>query len=49
VPTLTRLGRFSEWMRALMLGAAVVTRALLPRTIFYSLSGYPRRESRFGG
>ena len=28
VPTLTRFGRFSEWMRALMLGAAVVTRAL---------------------
>ena len=28
VPTLTRLGRFSEWIRALMVGAAVVTGAL---------------------
>jgi hypothetical protein len=28
VPTLTRLGRFSEWMRALMVGAAVVTGAV---------------------
>jgi hypothetical protein len=28
VPMLTRFGRFSEWIRALMLGAAVVTRAL---------------------
>ncbi len=39
VPTLTRFGRFSEWMRALMEGAAVVTRALWPPTNFYSLSG----------
>jgi hypothetical protein len=28
VPTLTRFGRFSEWIRALMVGAAVVTGAL---------------------
>ena len=28
VPTLTMLGRFSEWIRALMVGAAVVTGAL---------------------
>jgi hypothetical protein len=28
VPILTRFGRFSEWIRALMLGAAVVTGAL---------------------
>jgi hypothetical protein len=28
VPMLTRLGRFSEWIRALMVGAAVVTGAL---------------------
>ena len=28
VPMLTRFGRFSEWIRALMLGAAVVTGAL---------------------
>ena len=46
VPTLTRFGRFSEWMRALMVGAAVVTRALWPPTNFYSLSGY--QESRHG-
>jgi CheY-like chemotaxis protein len=39
VPTLTRLGRFSEWMRALMVGAAVVTRAVW--TIFYTLSSLP--------
>jgi len=32
VPMLTRFGRFSEWIRALMLGAAVVTRALWPTT-----------------
>ena len=28
VPTLTRFGRFREWIRPLMLGAAVVTSAL---------------------
>ena len=28
VPTLTMFGRFSEWIRALMVGAAVVTEAL---------------------
>ncbi|MGD9526809.1 MAG: hypothetical protein AB7V44_08460 [Pseudonocardia sp.] len=36
---LTMFGRFSEWMRALMVGAAVVTGALLPVTNFYGLSG----------
>jgi hypothetical protein len=46
VPTLTRLGRFSEWMRALMLGAAVVTPALWPPTNFYSLSGSLEFRSR---
>src|SRR3954447_21031230 len=29
VPTLTRFGRFSEWMRALMVGAAVVTPGIM--------------------
>jgi hypothetical protein len=36
---LTMLGRFSEWIRALMSGAAVVTGALLPAPNFYDLSG----------
>ena len=44
VPTLTRLGRFSEWIRALMVGAAVVTRGIMTPTIFYSLSGWLRLD-----
>jgi len=46
---LTRLGRFSEWIRALMLGAAVVTGALWPPANFYSLSGLASAADRATG
>jgi hypothetical protein len=39
VPMLTMLGRFSEWIRWLMLGAAVVTPVIMTRDVVSARSG----------